>query len=377
MRDLAYIAKIGKLNPIPDKDRIELATVAGWNVIVEKGKYAVGDLVIYCEYDTILPAGNPNFEFLRKRCYSKLYDGFRIRNMSMAGVFSQGIVFPLDILPSENKKGSVYKEGLNVAELLGVKKYDPQELEEMELLKKKKHSKILKYFMKNKTFRKVWTSLHTKPKKGYPETVKKSDETNIQKVFEEFKENYNREKFYVSEKLEGQSSTFLLEKNKYRFLSHNIDVTKAGNTNWKKVSDKNSIETKLRKYKKKHKIELAIQGEIVGPGVQKNIYGFSELQLFIFKITNVKTGEAFNFYKMKEIAGEIGIPLVPVLSTKKTLEEFNSIDEILEYSNGESLLKKGVKREGLVFRSMENQSIGFKAKSPEYLQWFDKKDKTK
>lgn len=374
MRDLAYIAKIDNLAPILEKDRIELATVAGWNVIVEKGKYFVGELVVYCEYDTILPANNPHFEFLRKRCYSSLYNGFRIQNMKMAGVFSQGIVFPLSILPPENKKGSVYKEGLSVTDILGIQKYDPEA--KIELNSVKKNSKFLKFFLKNKYFRQIWKKLNTKPKGEYPETVKKSDEINIQKIFEEFKENYNTEKFYVSEKIEGQASTFLLQKNKYRFFSHNIEVTKAGNTNWERISKNENLEKKLRAYKKKHKIELAIQGEIVGPGIQKNIYGLGGLQLFVYKITDVKTGKAFNFYKMAEIAREMLLPIVPVLTTKKTLEEFSSVDEILAYSNGESILRKGVKREGVVFRSMENQSIGFKVKSPEYLMWFSKSDKT-
>jgi tRNA-binding EMAP/Myf-like protein len=369
MRDLAYIAKIEKLEPIQDKDRIELATIAGWNVIVGKNEFKEGELVVYCEYDTVLPI-KPEFEFLRKRCYSSLYNGFRIRNMKMAGVFSQGIVFPVSILPKDFK----IKEGQVVAEILGIEKYDPEAKKELNSIQKK-NNKVLKFFMKNKTFRKVWVKTHTKPKKEYPKTVAKSNETNIQKLFNEYKEKYNENLFYLTEKLEGQAATFLLKKGKYRFFSHNIEVTKAGNTNWKKTSNKYKIEKLLKKYKKKYKINLAIQGEIVGPGIQKNIYKLNDLDMFIYKIINVKTGEAFDFLSMKEITEELGLKIVPFIEIK-TLENFNSIDEILEYSNGKSLLNNKVKREGIVWRSVKDQSIGFKAKSPEYLAWWSKNETT-
>lgn len=369
MRELAYIAKIEALTPIPEKDRIELATIAGWEVIVEKGKHKEGDLVVYVEYDTVLPA-KPEFEFLRKRCYSNLYDGFRIRNMKMAGVFSQGIVFPTDILPN----GTAIKEGKVVADIIGVVKYDPEAKKELSRIGQKRNP-VLKLLMRNKLFRKVWMKFHTKPKGGYPKTVAKSDETNIQKLFEEYKEAYPQMSFYLTEKLEGQAGTYLLQKNKYRFFSHNIEVTKAGNTNWKTISDTHGMEVLLRRYKRKHGIELAIQGEIVGPGIQKNIYGFKNLRFYVYKITDVKTGKPFQFNEMLSMCEELNLERVPYLGIE-SLERFDDLKDVIEHSNGQSVLNKKVKREGIVWRSVVDQSIGFKAKSPEYMIWFDKKDKT-
>lgn len=369
MRDLAYIAKIESTTPIPDKDRIELARVAGWAVIVEKGKYTEGDLVVYVEYDTILPPRS-EFEFLRKRCYSNLYNGFRIRNMKMAGVFSQGIVFPLDILP----EGFKIKEGESVVEVLGVEKYDPEAKRELDSTKKSR-SKLFKLLMKNKVFRKVWMKLHTHPKGGYPETVQKSDETNIQKLFDSYKENYPDTVYYLTEKLEGQAGTWLLQKGKYRFFSHNVEVTKAGNTTWNRISDRLNIEKKLRFYKKRHGVELAVQGEIVGPGIQRNIYKLRDLRVYVYKITNTKTGIAFNVNSLVRICEELEFDYVPYLGYS-TLEEFNTLDEVLEFSNGISALNSTAIREGIVWRSINDQSIGFKAKSPEYLAWFSSKDET-
>ena len=62
MRKLASIQRIKSLEPIEGKDRIELCTILGWDVIVQKGEFKEGDLVVYCEYDTVLPI-KPEFEF--------------------------------------------------------------------------------------------------------------------------------------------------------------------------------------------------------------------------------------------------------------------------------------------------------------------------
>ena len=85
MRQLASVKKIASLNPIPGKDRIELATVDGWTVIVKKGEFWVDGPCVYVEIDSVLP-DKPEFEFLRPK-------DFRIRTMKMAGVISQGICF--------------------------------------------------------------------------------------------------------------------------------------------------------------------------------------------------------------------------------------------------------------------------------------------
>jgi len=274
-RDLANILRINKLTPIPGKDKIVVATVENWEVIVQKDQFEEGDLCVYIEYDTLLPI-TPTFEFLRKSCYSPKYDRFRIRNMKMAGVFSQGIVFPLSILPPEAVPGSVYKEGLVVADLLDIKKYDPEE-PKVDIPKSK--NKVHNFLMKNKLYRKSYMKLIGIGDKGYPSTIKESDETNIQKVFNRLKSNYPNMLYYKTEKLEGQAATFCLKYKKgllgklfkfreYNIYSHHIKMKKGEGSNWDKVSKKYFIEDNLRKLKKNY----TLQGEICGPGIQKYLW---------------------------------------------------------------------------------------------------------
>ena len=112
MRKLASIKTIGNILPIEGRDKIELAIIDGWSVIVKKGEFQTGDLCVYCEIDSVMPE-TEQFEFLRSK-------KFRIKTMKMAGVVSQGICFALNVLP----KGK-YKADQDVTETLGVKQYEP------------------------------------------------------------------------------------------------------------------------------------------------------------------------------------------------------------------------------------------------------------
>jgi len=361
MRDLAMITKIQDISPIEGKDRIELATVENYPVIVQKGEYKVGGLVVYVFYDTVLPQ-KPEFEFLRARCWSELYQGMRIKNMKMAGVFSSGIIFPLSILPLNTK----IKEGAGVAYELGVVKYNPEEMKEKKI--PTKHSKLYKYFMRFYWFRLL--TRKKKPQRTYPITVSKSDEVNIEAIYNYLQEKHPVAKYYVTEKMEGQAFTGMLygKRRKYLIFSHN--TIRDGNGNWGKVSTKYGIEKELRKEKENY----AIQGEICGPGIQRNVYSFTELKLFVYKVTNTKTGEALGYRRLRLFCDKHNLTFVPILKEDVVLP--TTLDETIKSATGFSVYGTKVLREGLVWRSVTDQHVGFKSKSREYAMWFEKGNKT-
>lgn len=370
MRELAVIARVQSIEPIAKKDRIELATVENYPVIVQKGEHKVGDLVVYVFYDTVLPE-RPEFEFLRARCWSKLYQGFRIKNMAMGGVYSSGIIFPLSILSDK----FVVKEGKSVEKELGVIKYDPEAYRELnQLTVKKKHSALYYSLSKYKWFRRIFMKKkgnHTK----YPETVKKSDEENIEKLFNHLKEQCSHHRFYLTEKMEGQAATYMLYGKRRKFLvfSRNTARNPKGNGNWESVARQYDIEKILKSFKTNY----AIQGEICKAGVQGNIYGFEKPMFFVYKVTNVDTGKALDFLALREFCSISNLQMVPVIATDVELP--NDIKGILESCQGYSVFDnngKKVLREGVVWRSMTDQSISFKAKSRQYAVWFENGMKT-
>ncbi|HEX9972761.1 MAG TPA: RNA ligase (ATP), partial [bacterium] len=115
MRKLATIQKIKNLEPIPEADKIEKATVLGWQLVVKKGDFKVGDHCVYCEIDSVLPE-KPEYEFLRPR-------KFRIKTAKLRGQISQGIAFPIGAI--KELANVEIKEGLDVTEIIGVQKYEP------------------------------------------------------------------------------------------------------------------------------------------------------------------------------------------------------------------------------------------------------------
>lgn len=113
MRHLASIQKITRIVPIENADRIELADVLGWHVVVEKGKFSAGDLVVYCEVDSILP------DWLKE--LSGVRDKY-LKTRKFRGVYSQGLCLPTSVLKDKNVKAAGFiREGEDVTKALGIK----------------------------------------------------------------------------------------------------------------------------------------------------------------------------------------------------------------------------------------------------------------
>src|SRR5215468_2907168 len=114
MRKLASIQVVNAAEPIPNADAIERVRVLGRWVVVKKGEHKPGDKVVYCEIDSLLPE-RPAFEFLRASSFKAaqtdpagdtlLPAGFRIKTVKLRGQVSQGICFPLSILPPDTPLG--------------------------------------------------------------------------------------------------------------------------------------------------------------------------------------------------------------------------------------------------------------------------------
>lgn len=112
-RKLASIRQISDISPIEGADKIELATVDGWKVVVAKNVgHQIGNKVVYCEIDSFLPI-EPEFEFLRKSSFKKMGDteGFRLKTAKLRGVVSNGLILPLSVLETKTGGKIVEKDG--------------------------------------------------------------------------------------------------------------------------------------------------------------------------------------------------------------------------------------------------------------------------
>ena len=353
MRKLATIREITDIQPIEGKDRIALATVDGWKVIVQKTDFEVGSKCCYIEIDSVLPE-KPEFEFLRPK-------KFRIRTMKMAGVISQGICFPLSILPPK-KDGSEYEIGEDVTDIIGVKQYEEtMDTGDRELPQKKK--KYPAFLMRFRWFRNL--VLPKKTKGSFPSFISKTDEERIQNMPWILRDKCE---WIATEKIDGQSGTFALVKHKslfrtryeYIVCSRNLRLTHPDNSSYWKVSDKYQIENALKNLIGDREW-IAIQGECVGPKIQKNKYGLNDYDMYVFNLL-YPTGRV-DSVRAKSICENKGLNFVPIVEDHVILPD--TVDEVLAYAHGKSMLADTL-REGIVFRTRDGKQ-SFKAVDPEFL----------
>lgn len=361
MRKLASIQTVLELNPIEGADRIETAKICGWVAVVKKGEFKVGDKVVYIEIDAILPE-RPEFEFMRER-------KFRVKSVRLRKQLSQGLVFPLSILP--NKKWAV---GDDVTDVIGIKLHDPEgdrEREAEELRKSIQKSRMQKFFMRYSWFRRMFKpTLH----RGFPSFVSKTDETRIQ-AFPEVLDTYRYKHFYVTEKVDGSSMTVYLIKGRwftklFGVCSRNLSLGRDNSNFWKCVI-KYDMEAKLRKARKELGVDLVLQGELLGPGVQGNKYGLKELNYLIFNIWDPVTGTFFPLESMEEFCARYGFTMVPLI--KDSMELDTTLDELLDFAKGKSVLAD-IPREGIVLRdrnAVGRERMSFKVINNDFLLKYD------
>lgn len=375
-RALAHIQTISNIEPIPNYDRVELATVLGWKCIINKAdNMQVGDKVVYFEVDSKVPSNDERFEFLEKRHY-------KIKTIKMCKVISQGLIMPITAFPELEGKDVMtdvtdilkvtYAEAEDNARKNGNPdaKYESMKARHKILFKKP----WAKWMMKRAWGRKVMFFFFGKKKdnpRGFPTFISKTDEERVEN--QPWRIGDGRE-YLCTEKLDGTSCTYALErkgKNKYEYYvcSRNVrqkdrdqECYHESNIYWE-LEDKYSIEYYLKDYLIKFPYVkwVCIQGEGVG-NVQGNPLKLKENDLYVF---NFKTSEDGRWpsEKAKILINSWGMKWVPIIGVVKmpdTMEELKSL------ADGPSTVNPEVMREGFVYRSLDGQD-SFKNVSREFL----------
>lgn len=333
MRKLASIQRIKALEPIENADAIEKATVLGWQLVVKKGEYRVGDLVVYCEIDCIMP-DKPEFEFLKPR-------GMRVRTIRLRGQVSQGICFPLSILPTNFK----IEEDADCTDVLGIEKYEPP----------------------------MPACLSGIAKGKFPSFVPKTDETRVQ-VLQHVLDKYKGEKCYVTEKVDGSSGTYFINSGEFGVCSRNLELLEDEENSFWKIARDLDLETKLRSLNG----NFAFQGELVGEGIQDNKLKLRGQSMLFFNVFDINRFEYLSFEQFFDLMNQLELSTVPIISTDYVLE--NDINSIIRMATIKSKICPAVWAEGIVIRPLNESSyslmsdetfssgrLSFKAINPEFL----------
>lgn len=331
MRKLASIQIIANIEPIPDANVIRVASVLGWKTVIKDGQFNLGDRCVFVEIDAVFPAKPEFAEFLKR--------GNRLKTIRLRGQISQGVCLPMSILPAGN-----YNVGDDVTEILGITKYEPP----------------------------IPACLGGVAKGLFPSFIPKTDEPRVQ-LLQDVLNKYQGHEFYITEKLDGSSATYYLKDGQFGVCSRNLEMLETEtNTLWK-LAKYCEIENKLRNLKS----NIAIQGELIGEGIQKNIYKIRGQKFYIFNIFDIDKSRYLplpdiqNYLQIMNNGCPVKLELVPLVGS---VALSNSIDEIVQQSIGFSILNKESPREGLVFRPKTQEiwdadfgRISFKAINPEYL----------
>jgi len=274
-RKLASIQTILSLSPIVGADAILLAKVLGWELVVKKTEFQVGDRCVYFEIDSVLPIAQWN-DHLRKEPNKPL----RIKTIRLRGALSQGLAMPMSIIPTEE-----YEVGQDVTELVGITKYEPV----------------------------VPAHLSGMAKGNFPAFLHKTDETRLQSEPRVLDEAISKGLVLVGTlKMDGTSFTAYRRDDEFGVCSRNLDLKETeGNVHWR-MARKLKLEEILRSEPR----NLCIQGEMAGPGIQGNRMGLKEIDLYLFNLFDIDTSKYVGYNELVEFGKKHNIKVVPIVGQK-------------------------------------------------------------
>lgn len=349
MRRLATLRKISSIDPIHDADAIEVASIDGWKVVVKKDEFKVDDLVIYCEIDSWIPTEIA--PFLSKGKEPREYNGVkgeRLRTIRLRGQLSQGLILPIPTgehfdngrLAFEIGMGTL-KEGDDVSDILNIQKYEAP----------------------------IPACLSGVVRGNFPSFFRKTDQERIQNLKKDL-EKWKTAKYTweVTEKLDGSSCSMYFNNGEFGVCSRNLDLKLDENNTFWRMALAYDVEDQLRDLAEDGEIlNIAIQGEVIGEGIQGNPYKIKGQRFYIFDIFDIDRQEYWEANERREFATFLKIPNVPVVDSAATILSSTDVDELLLLAEGKSKLNDQAEGEGLVFKCIENPDISFKAISNKFL----------
>lgn len=363
MRKLATIRKISEINPIPGADAIEVATVGGWKVVVKRGEFSVGDLAVYIEIDSWVP--HELAPFLSKGQEPRVYNGVlgeRLRTVKLRGQVSQGLLLPVEkVFLGADQRFWWSQVDADVTEALGIQKWEAE----------------------------IPASLAGQVQGPFPSWIRKTDQERCQNLVTEIFEENAGAKYEVTIKLDGSSMTVFARGTADESDPSLVQIQSGvcSRNLWLKVNEENASNTLVSVAVKSGLLGIledmarngdgnfAVQGEIMGPGIQGNRENLKTHQFFVFDIQNVDEGAyldpgARSLLMLDLYARGVNpemVKHVPIVAHSAELLDtlgIKNVEDLLKFADGKSLNHQV--REGLVFKRIDG-GFSFKAISNQFL----------
>ena len=347
-RKLASIQKIWKIEPIDGADRLELAHVLGWQVVIKKDQFKEGNDAVYFEIDSFLPV-RPEFEFLRATSYKKtdlMGEGFKLRTLKLRGQISQGLLMPISEFPELTE--AIYHVGDDVTDILGVRKWEIEE--------------------RVTTGGTIMGEL--------PYDVPHTDETRVQEN-PELIQSFAGLEYYISTKMDGSSHSVSVDENGFHVTGHNFEYKDDDTSSFYRLVKERGYKEKMEllmdrcEYQSEAIKTLTIQGELCAPGIQKNRLKLAKPEWYVFNVR--VNGKRVGLTELQNVCGVLDMLTVPIEEVGYDLpSRYPTVEALLERADGE--YPNGGKKEGIVIRPTEpvfspliSASLSMKVLNNKYL----------
>lgn len=310
---LASVEQIKNIRNHPNADKLDIANVLGWQVVVQRDLYKEGDKVVFITIDTIVPRCEWS-EFLTNK--ENPEKPIRIKNIKLRGEYSSGLVIPLNEFPDQFTETTLVGEDLTT--LLGIQKY----------------------------IKEIPANLSGDNEGDFPtHLISKTDEDNGLNDPEMVTQVLDQDPcITITQKLDGSSVTIVVENGEIKQVcSRNLS---------KKDNEKSAFWRCARLLKIPEGWTGVIQGELCGNGIQKNRLKLVDNKIFVFQ---VKVNHAYMTYEMmenfckNELQCEV-VPLVAKLDAPSTIKIWsNPLDKLQELADKQRYIS-GEVGEGIVVR---------------------------
>jgi RNA ligase (TIGR02306 family) len=300
---LASIQIITDIRPIEGADRIEVATVLGYQTVIKKGEFRPGDHCVWHEPDTVA-AERPEYEFLRKQ-------GFRLKVSRFKGQVSQGLALPLTVLPTAD-----YAVGKDVTDLTGIRKYEKP----------------------------LSPNLVGVAKGAFPSWIPKTDEPNLRSFPEALGEFTGRE-CVITQKVDGTSGTFYLRGEEFGVCTRNLELLDDPASMFWRVAREHRLREALTTL---HGV-FALQGEVHGEGIQGNHLGVKGVSFAAFNLFDIAKHAYVDHKTLEDFCKSNSLPMVRAVwrgEFRFTLSELVDLASVQDYASSRPA-------EGIVIRPVE------------------------
>jgi len=378
-RKLVTLRRVAAIRPIPGADRIVAASVDGWTCVVGADEFRPGDVGVYFEIDSFLPAADARWErFAPNFSEHDGARGFRVRTLKLRGQISQGLLLPVARFAEvEAVLAGLEREAAAAA---GVAPDDPAAktaaLDKAMALAFEDALGVVKYDPP--------TAGADAGRLGpFPAFIAKTDQERVQNLGAAVFADHAATVFQETTKLDGSSMTAYFVRadsphfaalpalpagdagsaeGRFGVCSRNIDLAEAGGGHFWAAAHANGLPAKLAALGR----NLAVQGELVGEGVQGNADGFPRgfRDLFVFGAQDLDAQAPLPPREVEALARQLGLRHVPVVGYAPLRDVARDVAGMLERAEGKGI--NGRKREGVVLKA-EDGKFSFKAISNSYL----------